>query len=93
MRRLPARRRGQCVVIDGARPKIAAPEPERESAIDGHPGRDMSKETLRNVLAIVGIDADELREVLRVRRIQVMIMGVFARGDVAPIPEMPCSRW
>jgi predicted RNA binding protein YcfA (HicA-like mRNA interferase family) len=29
-----------------------------------HPGRDMPKGTLRNVLAIVGMDADELRELL-----------------------------
>lgn len=29
-----------------------------------HPGRDMPKGTLRNVLAIVGMDIDELRKLL-----------------------------
>jgi predicted RNA binding protein YcfA (HicA-like mRNA interferase family) len=29
-----------------------------------HPGRDMPKGTLRNILAIVGMEADQLRELL-----------------------------
>ena len=29
-----------------------------------HPGRDMPKGTLRNILAIIGMEADELRELL-----------------------------
>jgi len=29
-----------------------------------HPGRDMPKGTLRNVLAIIGMDIDELRKLL-----------------------------
>jgi predicted RNA binding protein YcfA (HicA-like mRNA interferase family) len=36
----------------------------RTVAVPVHHGRDMPKGTLRNILAIVGMDADELRELL-----------------------------
>jgi predicted RNA binding protein YcfA (HicA-like mRNA interferase family) len=36
----------------------------RTVPIPVHPGRDMPKGTLRNVLAIIGMEADELRKLL-----------------------------
>jgi predicted RNA binding protein YcfA (HicA-like mRNA interferase family) len=37
----------------------------RTVPIPVHPGRDMPKGTLRNILAIIGMEADEMRELLR----------------------------
>jgi predicted RNA binding protein YcfA (HicA-like mRNA interferase family) len=36
----------------------------RTVPIPVHPGRDMPKGTLRNILAIIGMEADELHELL-----------------------------
>ena len=36
----------------------------RTAPIPVHPGRDMPKGTLRNILAIIGMEADELRRLL-----------------------------
>jgi predicted RNA binding protein YcfA (HicA-like mRNA interferase family) len=36
----------------------------RTVPIQVHPGRDVPKGTLRNILAIIGMEADELRELL-----------------------------
>ena len=36
----------------------------RSVPVPVHPGRDMPKGTLRNVLSIIGMDADELRDLL-----------------------------
>jgi predicted RNA binding protein YcfA (HicA-like mRNA interferase family) len=36
----------------------------RSVPVPVHPGRDMPKGTLRNVLSIIGMDVDELRELL-----------------------------
>lgn len=37
----------------------------RTVPIPVRPGRDMPKGTLRNILAIIGMEADEMRELLR----------------------------
>jgi len=36
----------------------------RNVSVPVHPGRDMPKGTLRSVLSIIGMDVDELRELL-----------------------------
>jgi hypothetical protein len=47
----------------------------------------MPKGTLRNILAIVGMKADELRELFQVRRIRVMIMAILSRGMARQNPK------
>ena len=53
----------QVARISGSHHVMRHPD-RRTVPVPVHPGRDMPKGTLRNILAIIGMEADELRELL-----------------------------